>query len=423
MLRRWALRQPDVVPSNVVDQGDAARSRRHFTEASSARDVATGRDPGIIDSLPPLRETLTRAGALEDAKIRARRLVEFKPGTASGYLLLASILKLRRRFVSALTARVRAAELDPANRSAVSKLMTFRAEARQAAGHARQGGDIDPMILRGGMFSETKNVNKRPRARLEDAFGIAPDEPLTLEVAQRPFSTLAGGDAIVEVFRILKAEAPQLNRSLDVPGAMRITAASLLDPRLARRYVPSLADLDDAFKAHVAAGDAARDQRNWGDAEYQYWCGLNLYPNHVGYRVQYAHMLKEAGKYPEASINYLTAFALGETSTEILRLIDFTLARTGGAHSTRARSSVLEYWLNLSRPFSSLEMPATKDAVDALVRLFLHRTPTFTEIAEHMCACGSVGDLCCRLVGMNDFATVNRDLITLVARKDRSVFS
>lgn len=267
-------------------------------------------------------------------------------------------------------------------------------------------------------------ISKRSaRELLATAFGINTDGSLTHSIAQNAFLAPKGGDEVLALFRAWKEESAHLGPALDLQAALRLTAASLLDPRVARRFVPALADMDDAFKACVVAGDVARAQRDWGAAEYQYLSGLGLYPNHMGYRVQYAHMLKELGKYPNATINYMTAFAQGETSSEMIGFIEFTMARHGCAWSHAARAAVLEYWSRHAAPHVPLDVPPTRDAVDTLVRLFLHRTPSFIEIANHLASCGSVGELCNNIVGLNDFATANRDFLSLVARKGRSALS
>lgn len=71
------------------------------------------------------------------------------------------------------------------------------------------------------------------------------------------------------------------------------------------------AALDPEFQTWAAQADAARDLGRWGEAEYYYWRSLELYPFHSGYRVQYAHVIKEQGKLDWAEVHYRSALAEG----------------------------------------------------------------------------------------------------------------
>ncbi|WP_409019915.1 glycosyltransferase [Brevundimonas vesicularis] len=63
-------------------------------------------------------------------------------------------------------------------------------------------------------------------------------------------------------------------------------------------------------KGAINTADAARDARNWGEAERHYAKALELNPNLDGIWVQYGHALKEQGKFEEAGQAYDRALAL-----------------------------------------------------------------------------------------------------------------
>jgi hypothetical protein len=71
------------------------------------------------------------------------------------------------------------------------------------------------------------------------------------------------------------------------------------------------AAIDPEFKKLATQADEARDAGRWGEAEYHYWRALGLYPFHSGYRIQYAHVIKEQGKLDWAEVHYRSALAEG----------------------------------------------------------------------------------------------------------------
>ncbi len=82
---------------------------------------------------------------------------------------------------------------------------------------------------------------------------------------------------------------------------------------------------DDRTKANLVNGDAARDARNWLEAERSYSAYLVQRPNDFGIRVQYAHSLKESGKLEDAIAAYRGALLLRpgdhDASTHLAHLL------------------------------------------------------------------------------------------------------
>jgi hypothetical protein len=94
-------------------------------------------------------------------------------------------------------------------------------------------------------------------------------------------------------------------------------------PRLARtrlqalELVQRLSTQDTQFRHLVAEADAARDKRAWQSAMVLYGQALALYPGHAGYRLQYAHCLRESGDNLAAEIHYRSARAFGAPWSDV----------------------------------------------------------------------------------------------------------
>ena len=88
---------------------------------------------------------------------------------------------------------------------------------------------------------------------------------------------------------------------------------------------------DPEFKKLAAAADRGRDLRDWAKAEFDYWKALERYPFHSGYRIQYAHVIKEQGKYDWAEVHYRSALAEGAAMDLIDEHLRFAVLRNGAA--------------------------------------------------------------------------------------------
>jgi hypothetical protein len=86
---------------------------------------------------------------------------------------------------------------------------------------------------------------------------------------------------------------------------------------------------DEEFVQIVAAADESRDQGRWNAAALMYERALHLYPLHHGYRVQWAHMLKEQELFAAAEIQYRSARALGAPPADVDRHLEFVSQRQG----------------------------------------------------------------------------------------------
>lgn len=83
------------------------------------------------------------------------------------------------------------------------------------------------------------------------------------------------------------------------------------------RQIDRVAPQHEPFQQLVERGDRARDAREFGKAESFYRQALALFPLHGGYRVQYAHCLKEQERYPDAFMHYWYALGLGAPRKDV----------------------------------------------------------------------------------------------------------
>ncbi len=173
-----------------------------------------------------------------------------------------------------------------------------------------------------------------------------------------------------------------------------------------------LASLDSKFDDAIQAGDAARDRGDWAGGEFKYFQALLCYPLHYGYIVQYAHCLKEQGKWIDAEVEYRNALALGENSADLIGHIKFVEAKRGASSSRATTDSIKAYWGDERRANIPLSVPPIKSDIIELFRIFLQQgAPSHEEIASIMQASPSVGKVIERLVEYPSFVTANRTLI------------
>lgn len=72
-----------------------------------------------------------------------------------------------------------------------------------------------------------------------------------------------------------------------------------------------------SFEQLVAAGDRARDSRDWGNAIANYQQAIKRRPRALGIGVQFGHALKESGRYSEAEACYRAYLAENTQDADI----------------------------------------------------------------------------------------------------------
>jgi tetratricopeptide (TPR) repeat protein len=163
---------------------------------------------------------------------------------------------------------------------------------------------------------------------------------------------------------------------------------------------------DPEFLKRAKRGDAERDARNWLEAENSYWRALQLHPFHAGYRVQYAHMLKESGKFVEAEFHYRSAVAEGTSRAEVEEHLLF-VAKQNGQHL----SSIPQ--LNLQ--VMNIDAPPTAHDIATLGFLLWHNhQPAITEAIQIIRLCASNREVACRMIVAPRFAHRNALFLDLL---------
>lgn len=165
------------------------------------------------------------------------------------------------------------------------------------------------------------------------------------------------------------------------------------------------ADRDDIFRQLVDAADQARDERNWGLAEFNYWQALERHPYQAGYRVQYAHMLKEQGKWMDAELHYRSAIALGEPVEDVRIHLSFVADHNGATHR------VLQPALDVP---AMLAAPSWPD-IRLLTIVCLHREDLdIARSLEIMRTCKNNSDVMMTLIQSEDFCPCNMEFLDLL---------
>jgi tetratricopeptide (TPR) repeat protein len=141
--------------------------------------------------------------------------------------------------------------------------------------------------------------------------------------------------------------------------------------RQAREITLRAASQDPDFQALIAKADRARDRASWRAGERHYRAALALYPGHFGYMVQYAHCLKEQGKFVAAEIYYRSARALGAPLKDVHEHLAFVASRQGYQEASDAVSGA--GWI--TEPVSFMDGPPAKADVDLAYLLLLERKP------------------------------------------------
>lgn len=178
----------------------------------------------------------------------------------------------------------------------------------------------------------------------------------------------------------------------------------------------SLATSHREFMALAREGDELRDTRNFAPAQLAYFKALLHLPLHHGYRVQYAHMLKEQEKYSDAVLQYWYALNLGAPTPTVHEHLLFAAARAGVPVSTThiARSS--EAWANAAQTNDPWALPPYESDLFDFADLFwgsrahLDNKRIFLYLAE----CSTRKDLLLAYIRAPETARSNRPLLIML---------
>jgi tetratricopeptide (TPR) repeat protein len=170
---------------------------------------------------------------------------------------------------------------------------------------------------------------------------------------------------------------------------------------------------DSEFAALVRTADAHRDRREWNPAEDAYWRALNLYPYHFGYRVQYAHMLKEQQKFVDAEVHYRSALAFGASATDVEEHLSYVSRRQGIPFKPAGV-------VGLSSPQAALERTPNIVDIELFSFLFFHETNVdIAEAALLLRKCETCRDVAIALAKSPRFESKSRMFLEILAAAPR----
>lgn len=163
---------------------------------------------------------------------------------------------------------------------------------------------------------------------------------------------------------------------------------------------------DLGFQRIIEEADLARDAREWTDAGQLYREALRAYPDHHGYVVQYAHCLKEQGRFAEAECHYRSALALGARRSDVDEHLIFVATRQGYPANFASDGEPP------SVDGDPLDASPTKADVELVVFLLLGRDPALAEIVQLMRSHRSLRSLIVAIVGESAFVSANTRLVS-----------
>ena len=210
---------------------------------------------------------------------------------------------------------------------------------------------------------------------------------------------------LLNVCALMRAKGMALEPNLIGRAAIK----AIMQPKLSSQAAIEFSRVDNDFLAHIVLADAARDSKNFSEAQYQYWSALELLPSHPGYRTQYAHCLKERGLMTDALIEYINAYIFGENKNNIEQHAVF---------AAREINLYEEAQAFFNRPLAAsqepLDWPATSQDVKVLSQLLLGAPSSIDEIAHLMCISQNKRALFHKLIGHKEFIKTHRKTLCIL---------
>ena len=183
---------------------------------------------------------------------------------------------------------------------------------------------------------------------------------------------------------------------------------AIIDRHQAGALAIRLSSLDTDFRVLVSQADAARDAGHLELAQGRYWQALRLFPAHPGYRIQYAHCLKDQGLMPDAVLEYNDAFCFGAILKEIEPHALFAANAIG-------RQAGMEAILKRHTPHGdTLSWSLSSRDVITLHTLMLGYGPSRDEIVNYILQCNSRRSFLYTLLDKKDFVNTHRDMLRMI---------
>jgi len=182
----------------------------------------------------------------------------------------------------------------------------------------------------------------------------------------------------------------------------RAAAKCLMSPQRVGEASLIFGARDGDFLMLAAEADEKRDHRDYSGAEHAYYRALMLYPGHPTLLVQYAHMLKDQHKYPDALVYYFDAAIHGAPLADLREHALFVGSSVGRKNETAARLSDSHFCLSSS-------------TLRTIYLLLFGQEPPVVLVMELMLETSRLEQVFAKLIIRSDFKSANRDLLRVVA--------
>lgn len=210
------------------------------------------------------------------------------------------------------------------------------------------------------------------------------------------------------------------------PNAFNFATNSLLkelinsgsDRISAVRLTSKVALGNDEFVAMTKEGDLQRDTHSFASAEFSYFKALRLFPLHNGYRVQYAHMLKEQAKFADAVIQYWFALNIGAPQADVEEHLLFAARRAdlpvGPAHIAQSAAA----WAIAEQTTDEWAMPPFETDFNDFADIFWGSRGYLNEprLLDFLITCSTRKELFLAFLKAPETARHNRQLLLMLNR-------
>jgi hypothetical protein len=238
-----------------------------------------------------------------------------------------------------------------------------------------------------------------------------------VDLSELAEGSLQWEDALSDVRRA--AESRQLHG--DLVDLARLAPTLMSNRREAVAFTNAVAVSDLGFSQLIAEADRERDAGRWEAAEIVYSKALSAYPLFAGYRVQYAHCLKEQDKHDCASLEYYSSLALGARESDVLPHLRHSLSRLSRSLNLNWISYCHKFWIDQDASPHVFSWPPCRADIELLIELLHNRGDVnAAECLDVLSTNRNIGDVLLKLISQPSFVIANRLLVRLIAETSKS---
>ena len=190
------------------------------------------------------------------------------------------------------------------------------------------------------------------------------------------------------------------------------------DRGIAAQLTNTIALGHNEFCALTKEADVNRDTRNFDKAELGYFKALRIFPLHSGYRVQYAHMLKEQDKFLDAVTQYWLALNVGAPIADVEEHLLFAARRAGISIGPGHVARSAEAWTAAEHSTSGWGLPPFETDLIDFADLFWGSRDYLNgqRIVDFLIRCRTRKDLLLAFIRAPETARHNRQLLLMLNR-------